>query len=96
LRKSWGYKKTVTYSIDFEPAALRQFKRLNRDVQARLTPKIRTLAENPRPRDAKKLQGYENTYRIRVGDYRVIYEVHDNILLVLVVKVGPRRDIYRS
>lgn len=84
----------MTYSIDFEPAALRQFKKLDKFVQARLKPKIRALAENPRPRDAKKLKGYENTYRIRVGDYRILYEVHDNILLVLVVKVGPIRDIY--
>jgi len=84
----------VTYSIDFEPGALRQLKKLDRAVQARLKPKINALAENPRPRDAKKLKGYENTYRIRVGGYRILYEIYDNILLVLVVKIGPRRDIY--
>ena len=84
----------MTYSIDFEPGALRQLKKLDRAVQARLKPKINALAENPRPRDAKKLKGYENTYRIRVGGYRILYEIYDNILLVLVVKIGPRRDIY--
>ncbi len=52
------------------------------------------LSENPRPHGSKKLKGFENSYRIRVGDYRVIYEVHDDVLLVLIMKVGPRRNIY--
>ena len=58
-------------------------------------PKIDSLAETPRPPDAKKLQGFDNTYRIHVGDYRILYEIHDNILLVLIVEVGHRRRVYR-
>jgi mRNA interferase RelE/StbE len=85
----------VSYAIDFEPAALRQFKKLDKGIQARLKPKIRALAENPRPPDAKKLTGYKNTYRIRVGDFCILYEIYDNILLVLVVKIGPRRHVYK-
>jgi len=86
----------VTYLVDFEPAASRQFNRLDKNIQARLKPKIDALAENPRPHGYKKLQGFENYYRIRLGDYRVIYEIHDNVLLVLVVEVGHRRGIYRK
>jgi mRNA interferase RelE/StbE len=84
----------ATYSIKYTPAAARQIKRLNKAIQTRLKPKIMKLAENPRPPGYKKLQGIDNYYRIRVGDYRVIYEIHDNVLLVLIVKVGPRRDVY--
>jgi len=82
--------------VDFEPAALHQFNKLNKNLQARLKPKIDALAKNPRPHGVKKLQGYENRYRIWVGDYRVLYEIHDNILLVLVVDVGKRGGIYRK
>lgn len=52
------------------------------------------LTNQPRPHGYLKLQGFENSYRIRVGDYRVIYEIYDDILQVLIVKVGPRKDIY--
>jgi len=82
------------YSVKYTPAASRQIGRLNKELQARLKPKIAKLAENPRPPGYKKLKSFDNHYRIRVGDYRVIYEIHDDVLLVLIVKVGPREDIY--
>lgn len=86
----------MTYSVKFEPATLRQFHKLDGELQARLKPKIWALADHPRPRGVKKLQGFENRYRIRVGDYRVIYEIHDNVLLVLVVEVVHRGGAYRK
>lgn len=85
----------MAYTIKFEPLALRQISKLPQDVQSRLKPKIYALADNPRPPGVKKLRGYHHTYRIRVGDYRVIYEIHDDRLLVLVVEVGPRGKIYQ-
>jgi mRNA interferase RelE/StbE len=84
----------MTYSIEFKPSAQRQLARLHQAIVPRLQAKIDALAENPRPNGYKKLQGFQNRYRIRVGEYRVIYEIHDEILLVLIVKVGPRGDIY--
>ncbi len=84
----------MAYSIDFKPIAKRQFVKLHKNIQSRLQIKIDTLTDNPRPHGYKKLQGFENRYRIRVGDYRVVYEIHDNVLLVLIVKIGHRRDIY--
>ena len=83
----------MAYSIDFKPIAKRQLAKLNKIIQLRLETKIDALTGNPRPHGYKKLQGFENRYRIRVGDYRVIYEIHDNVLLVLIVKIGHRRDI---
>ena len=53
------------------------------------------LAENPRPHGIKKLVGEDDTYRIRVGAYRILYQIQDEILLVLVVKIAPRREAYR-
>jgi len=68
--------------------------KLNQEIQSRLKPKIESLAFNPRPPDTIKLQGFDDTYRIRVGDYRVLYEIHDNVLLVLIVDVGHRKRVY--
>ena len=82
------------YLVEYTPAAARQIRKLNKIIQARLKSKIAMLSENPRPQGSKKLKGFENSYRIRVGDYRVIYKIHDDVLLVLIMKVGPRRDIY--
>jgi mRNA interferase RelE/StbE len=82
------------YLVEYTPAAARQIRKLNKIIQARLKSKIAMLSENPRPHGSKKLKSFEKSYRIRVGDYRVIYEIHDDVLLVLIMKVGPRREVY--
>jgi mRNA interferase RelE/StbE len=82
------------YLVEYTPAAARQIRKLNKTIQARLKSKIAMLSENPRPHGSKKLKSFEKSYRIRVGDYRVIYDIHDDVLLVLIMKVGPRRDVY--
>ena len=86
----------MSYRLEFTPGADRQFRKLPKDIQARLAPHIDALAQNPRPSGIKKLEGEENVYRLRVGDYRIVYEVREKVLLVLVVKVGHRREIYRK
>jgi len=85
----------VTYRIEFARKAARQFQDLPATIQKRLKPKINALAQNPRPRGVKKLEGEEDLYRLRVGDYRIIYQVQDKALLILVVKLGDRKEIYR-
>ena len=85
----------MVYRLEFTPGADRQFRKLPKRVQARLSPHITALTQNPCPPGAEKLTGEEG-YRLRVGDYRILYEVHDKILLVLVVKIGHRRDVYRK
>jgi mRNA interferase RelE/StbE len=84
----------VTYRIEIAPRAARQLRRLDARARKRVQAAIELLADNPRPPSTKKLVGGNGEWRIRTGDYRVVYEIHDNVLLVLVVAVGHRRDIY--
>ena len=84
----------MTYRIEVAPAAARQLRKLDPSARRRVQGAIELLAENPRPRSAKKLVGGEGEWRVRTGDYRVVYEINDDVLLVLVVAVGHRRDIY--
>ena len=84
-----------SYRTELAPAAVRQFLKLNPTAQRRIQAVIELLAVDPRPPGAKKLTGGDGVWRVRTGDYRVVYEVHDKVLHVLVVAVGHRREIYR-
>ena len=85
----------MPYSIRFTPRAQRDFLTLDRTVQQRLQRHIDCLGENPFPPGAKKLHAKEPYYRIRVGDYRVLYQVEAYQLVIIVVKIGHRREVYR-
>jgi mRNA interferase RelE/StbE len=85
----------VRYEVRFSPHANREFKKLPKSVKEEIDLVIKSLAEDPRLYGYRKLHRWEYKYRVRVGDYRVIYEIHDGVLLVLVVSVGDRADIYR-
>jgi mRNA interferase RelE/StbE len=84
-----------TYQILINPSAEKQIQKLPKNVRIRITESILNLGDEPRPHGSKKLQGVD-AYRIRIGDYRVVYEIQDNILLVTVVIVGNRKDIYKK
>ena len=84
----------MRYSIEFVPSARRALARLPLQMRKRIQVAIDDLADNPFPPGVKKLQG-EDGYRIRVGDYRVIYEVEQGRLTVLVIRIGHRREVYR-
>ncbi len=86
----------MAYKIEFKPAALRSFSSLPKPIQKQIAKKIDALANNPRPPRVKKLSGSESRYRIRSGEYRVVYEIRDNLLLILVVRIGHRREVYRD
>jgi mRNA interferase RelE/StbE len=83
------------YRVEFKPSAARAVRKLDADIQRRVIARTEALADDPRPPGAEKLEGMRDLYRVRVGDYRIIYQVADKILLVLVVRVGHRRDVYR-
>jgi mRNA interferase RelE/StbE len=85
----------MNYQIEFVKQAVKQFKALPTQEQERLQPRIDALATEPRPSGVVKLAGADDLYRIRVGDYRIIYSIQDEQLLILVVKIGHRRDVYR-
>jgi len=83
------------YQLQLLPTAQRELLKLPAKIRVRVADAIRSLQANPRPAGCKKLAGNANYYRIRVGDYRVLYEIRDRVLLVLVIKVGHRREVYR-
>jgi mRNA interferase RelE/StbE len=85
----------LAYTIRFKPAAIRQMEKLPREVQRRLVFKIEALRDDPFPEGCKKLEAVADAWRIRVGDYRIVYQVHRGVLLVLVLTVGHRKDVYR-
>lgn len=85
----------MAYQVSILPAALRQLAKLPRPVQKRIQEQVDTLADNPRPRGTKVLKGQQGLYRLRVRDYRVIYQIKEERLTVLVVRIGHRREIYR-
>lgn len=85
----------MKYRVDVAPAAVRQLRKLSPDARRRVQAAVELLADQPRPNGAKKLVGGEGEWRVRTGDYRIIYEIRDDLLLVLVVAVGHRGDIYR-
>jgi len=84
----------MRYSIEFVPSARRALAKLPLPMRKRIQMAIDDLAEDPFPPCVRKLQG-EDGYRIRVGDYRVIYEVEHGRLTVLVIRIGHRREVYR-
>lgn len=82
------------YKVIASKSAQKELLKLRQQANDRIIPAILKLSEEPRPPSAKKLKGGADLWRIRVGDYRVIYSVDDKILIVDVRKVGHRKDIY--
>jgi len=85
----------LTYSIDFRPSALKALRKLPKSVRIRVAETLDSLASQPFPSGVKKLINEENVFRVRVGDYRIVYQVISDKLLILVLRVGHRKDIYR-
>ena len=86
----------MAYTVTIYPEALRTLEKLPKGDQRRIGERINKLATEPRPSGAKALQGEERGYmRIRAGDYRVIYRIEDRQLVVFVVRIGHRREVYR-
>lgn len=84
----------MTYYIEILRSAQKQLRKIVKQDQGRIISAIEALASNPRPVGTKKLTG-RPAWRIRIGDYRVIYEIQDNKLIILVVYIGHRREVYR-
>ena len=86
----------ATYRIEISRTAEHQLRKLSREDQIRLLKAVEALSDDPRPRGSRKLTGYDDIFRIRVGRFRVLYSVGDRTLIVIVLKVGQRKDVYRS
>lgn len=86
----------MTYRIVLAPSAVRQLRKFDPRVRRRIQAALELLAAEPRPPAATRLVGGSGEWRVRTGDYRILYEIEDGQLLVLVLRVGHRREIYQS
>jgi mRNA interferase RelE/StbE len=84
------------YQVIIKPAAEKQLDRLPSKDRRRVVAALATLSDEPRPPGCAKLEGADDLWRIRVGQYRVVYTIRDDKLLVLVVRVAHRKDVYRG
>lgn len=84
-----------SYRVELTRSAEKDLRRIDNSHVATIYLGLESLSDDPRPQGVKKLSGAARTYRIRIGDYRVVYEIEDDVLLVLVIRVAHRRDIYR-
>ena len=85
----------ANYRLEIKRSAAKELEALPAKDRGRVAARIQALAEDPRPAGAEKLSGQER-YRVRQGDYRILYEIHDEVLVIIVVKIGNRRDVYRK
>jgi len=83
----------MSYEVQILPKAMRQIKALSVEMRQDITLTIQSLANEPRPIGVKKLSGEKDIYRVRVGNYRVLYRIVDKVLVVVVVSVGHRREV---
>jgi mRNA interferase RelE/StbE len=83
------------YQVKVAEEAAKFIRKQDKRIQRQIINNIRELAQNPRPQGCNKLQGYEELYRIRSGNYRIVYTIREKMLLIFVVRVAHRKDIYR-
>jgi mRNA interferase RelE/StbE len=88
--------KQPTYTIGYEASAAKELSKLDKPVDRRISKAVQKLANDPQPPGSRPLVGYETLWRIRVGDYRVIYTIANNDLIVLVVRIAHRSVVYRA
>ena len=87
---------SARYHIIIDQAAQKTLRRLPRDLQQRLGKALLVLETDPRPQNSRQLAGYQDTYRLRVGDWRIIYTIQDEKLVITVIRIGSRGDVYRN
>lgn len=85
----------MTLKVEFSRAAEKQLENIPSSDQKKIVKKAEKLADNPFPSGHEKLKGEDHLYRIRQGDYRILYSVFEKKLLILIVKIGHRREVYR-
>lgn len=85
----------ASYRIEWRTSAQKELRRLPRQMIPRIIAAVGGLAENPFPKGVRKLAGSEQAYRLRVGNYRVVYSVHSDVLIIEIVRVRHRREAYR-
>ena len=84
------------YNIEWKRSATNELKQLPKNAIHKALSIVKELTSNPHPNASKKLSGADNTYRIRFGDYRIVYNVMDQVLIIEVIRIGHRKDVYRN
>ena len=85
----------ASYKIEVTKSAEKQLRKITKRDRAPVVEAMSCLSSDPRPKGCRKLRGYETIYRIRVGRYRIVYEIYDKKIVVVVLKIGHRKDVYR-
>lgn len=86
----------MRWKVRFRPRAQKEFHKLPGSLQARVVKRLERLAEDPFGRGSDKLAGYETLWKVRLGDYRIIFEPDKEILLITVIRIGDRKEVYRG
>ena len=84
-----------TYKIEWKRSAIKELQRLPRQMRLKVVAAVDNLSSNPYPQGVRKLVSTENSYRIRIGDYRLLYNITQHKLIIEIIRVGHRKDIYR-
>lgn len=84
------------YKIEWKQSAKKELRKLEKAIISRIIRVVEDLPLDPHPTGCRKLQGSEHLYRVRVGDYRVVYSVENEVLLIEIIRVGHRKEIYRK
>lgn len=84
-----------TYTVEMEPRAAKDLRSVPTRDQVRVLDRIASLADDPRPHGSEKLVGMTDAYRVRQGDYRIVYTIDEAVRIVTITRVGHRRDVYR-
>lgn len=85
-----------SFRIEWRKSTKKDLRKIPTEIVSRIVEAVHDLREEPRPQGAVKLSGSERTYRIRVGDYRIIYDIFEDIILIEIIKVRHRKDVYKS
>ena len=84
------------FSIVFKNSARKDLARFDKRTQQKIADAISTLASNPHPHGSLKLSGFEDYWRIRIGSYRVVYQIRDNELIIFIIRIADRKDVYQG
>lgn len=86
----------MSYRLDYRASFKKELRKLHPTARRAITKRVLALADDPRPDGVTKVRGSDNAYRIRQGDYRVVYNIYDQLVVVELIKVGHRSDVYRK
>ena len=86
----------MIYTIELKKSAAKALRKLSKAAQRRIVAKLTEFETSPPPTEETKMKGNNPFHRVRIGDYRIIYEIQDDILVILILKIGHRKDIYRQ